>query len=192
MADTGQGIRIGIVDTGVDYTHPALGGCFGKNCLVSYGYDLTGDDWEGFGPPSPDDDPFDDCIGHGTHVSGIIAAQPNKMNFTGVAPGATLGMYKVFSCASFGTSDDILISALYVLFHLLPSLLSVPDGLHLDCASVGLQSRSNMAFEDGSDIITASIGGQIGWSEVPWSVAVSRIVDVSFSLLFRVPREQTK
>ncbi|CAN8097841.1 unnamed protein product [Discula destructiva] len=147
QGNTGQGIRIGIVDTGVDYTHHALGGCFGKNCLISYGYDLVGDDWEGLEPPSPDDDPFDDCIGHGTHVSGIIAAQPNKMNFTGVAPGATLGMYKVFSCASFGTTDDVLISAF------------------------------NMAFEQGSDIITASIGGQIGWSEVPWSVAVSRIVD---------------
>lgn len=39
-----------------------------------------------------------------------------------------------------------------------------------------------MAFEDGSDIITASIGGMVGWSEVPWSVAVSRIVAVSSSL----------
>lgn len=102
------------MDTGVDYLHSALGGCFGKKCLVSYGYDLVGNYWEGFEPPSPDDDPYDDCIGHGTHVAGIIAAQPNKMNFTGVAPGATLGMYKVFSCVSYGTTDDVLISALYV------------------------------------------------------------------------------
>lgn len=35
----------------------------------------------------------------------------------------------------------------------------------------------NRAFEDGADIITASIGGPSGWSEDPWAVAVSRIVD---------------
>jgi len=35
---TGKGIRIGIVDTGVDWTHPALGGCFGEGCLVRTHY----------------------------------------------------------------------------------------------------------------------------------------------------------
>lgn len=116
------------MDTGVDYTHPALGGCFGKKCLVSYGYDLVGDTWDGFDAPKPDGDPFDKCIGHGTHVSGIIAAQPNELNFTGVAPGATLGMYKVFSCETLGTSDDVLIAALYVSFLLISRSYSALDG----------------------------------------------------------------
>lgn len=150
VIDTGTGIRVGIIDTGVDYLHPALGGCFGKECLIEYGYDLVGDSWTGGDAPKPDPDPYDDCIGHGTHVSGIIAAQKNRLNFTGAAPGAKLGMYKVFACESFGTTDDVLISAFA------------------------------MAFEDGSDIITASIGGAGGWSENPWSVVVSRIVSVSF------------
>lgn len=35
----------------------------------------------------------------------------------------------------------------------------------------------NMAYEAGADLITASIGGASGWSEEPWSVAVSRIVE---------------
>jgi subtilisin family serine protease len=35
----------------------------------------------------------------------------------------------------------------------------------------------NMAYEAGSDIITASIGGPAGWSEEPWAVAVQRIVE---------------
>lgn len=109
------------MDTGVDYTHPALGGCFGKDCLIEYGYDVVGNEWNGMDAPNPDGDPFDNCIGHGTHVSGIIAAQPNKMNFTGVAPGAKLGMYKVFSCYSGGTTDDVLIKALWVK-PLLPSV----------------------------------------------------------------------
>ncbi|KAI8867804.1 hypothetical protein GQ42DRAFT_108037, partial [Ramicandelaber brevisporus] len=47
---TGAGIRIGIVDTGVDWRHPALGGCFGihphTSCKVKWGYDFVGDDWD--------------------------------------------------------------------------------------------------------------------------------------------------
>lgn len=144
---TGKGARIGIVDTGVDYKHPALGGCFGEGCLISYGWDLVGDHWTGLDAPIPDSDPYDDCNGHGTHVAGIIGAKPNPLNFTGAAPGATLGMYRVFGCRSAGTADDVLIAAF------------------------------NKAYEDGSDIITASIGGIGGWSEAPWSSVVSRIVD---------------
>lgn len=76
----GSGFRVVVVDCGVDYKHPALGGCFGEGCLVEFGYNLIDDN----------DDPYDDCDGHGTHVSGLIAAQPNPYNFTGVAPNVTL------------------------------------------------------------------------------------------------------
>ncbi|KAI7850465.1 hypothetical protein BDC45DRAFT_401103, partial [Circinella umbellata] len=44
---TGKGIKVGILDTGIDYTHPALGGCFGNGCRVAYGYDLVGDSYGG-------------------------------------------------------------------------------------------------------------------------------------------------
>ncbi|UNI15141.1 hypothetical protein JDV02_001705 [Purpureocillium takamizusanense] len=40
----------------------------------------------------PDNDPMD-CLGHGTHVSGIVGARPNPYNFMGGAPDATFGMY---------------------------------------------------------------------------------------------------
>ena len=68
LADTngialdGSGMRIGIVDTGVNYTHPDLGGCFGAGCKVVGGYDFVNDD----------DDPMDD-EGHGTHVAATAA-----------------------------------------------------------------------------------------------------------------------
>ncbi|KAI2613328.1 subtilisin-like protein [Hypoxylon sp. NC1633] len=143
---TGKGIKIGIIDSGVDYTHPALGGCFGgADCLFTYGNDIVGDDYNGDNIPVPDADPYDGCGGHGTHVSGIIAAQANELGFTGAAPGVTLGMFRVFGCTG-GAANDVLIDA-YM-----------------------------QAFEAGSNIITASIGGSSGWSEDPWSVAVSRIV----------------
>lgn len=46
----GSGIRVAVVDSGVDYKHPALGGCFGKGCLVEFGFNFlenTTDPWEG-------------------------------------------------------------------------------------------------------------------------------------------------
>ena len=114
---------------------------------VFQGYDFVGDDYTGYNTPVPDPDPFVDCIGgdHGTHVAGIVAAGPNPYNFTGVAPDATLGSYRVFGCGG-SAGDDILIAAF------------------------------TRAYEDGADIITASIGGVNGWTEEAWSVAVSRIV----------------
>jgi len=57
---TGKNVTIAIIDTGVDYTHPDLGGCLGENCKVIGGYDFV----------NSDNDPMDDQ-GHGTHVAGI-------------------------------------------------------------------------------------------------------------------------
>ncbi|PHH66184.1 hypothetical protein CDD81_247 [Ophiocordyceps australis] len=143
---TGKGVKIAVIDTGIDYLHPALGGCFGPGCLVSFGTDLVGDAYNGSNTPTPDPNPMD-CAGHGTHVAGIVAAQPsaNKYSFTGAAPDAILGAYRVFGCKG-QVSNDVLIAAY------------------------------NQAYQDGADIITASIGGPSGWSEDPWAVAVSRIV----------------
>ncbi|KAF2149039.1 subtilisin-like serine protease PR1C [Myriangium duriaei CBS 260.36] len=142
----GKGIKIAVIDTGTDYKHPALGGCFGPGCLVSFGRDLVGDGYNGQNIPVPDADPYDNCEGHGTHVAGIIAAQTNPYGFTGAAPDVTLGSYRVFGCGG-SAGNDVLIAAY------------------------------NQAYQDGAQIITASIGGPSGWSEEPWSVAVSRIVE---------------
>jgi subtilisin family serine protease len=72
--------------------------------LVSFGYDLVGDAFDGTNVPFPDPDPFD-CGGHGTHVAGIVAAQTNNpYGIIGAATGVTLGAYRVFGCD--GSSPD--------------------------------------------------------------------------------------
>jgi subtilisin family serine protease len=106
---TGKGLRVAVVDTGIDYNHPALGGCFGPGCLVSYGRDLVGVNYPE--TVEPTNDPMD-CQGHGTHVAGIIAAQSNPFGFTGAAPGVELGAYKIFGCEG-GVADEIIIDAFY-------------------------------------------------------------------------------
>ncbi|KAI9308688.1 peptidase S8/S53 domain-containing protein [Cunninghamella echinulata] len=108
---TGKGIKVGVIDTGVDYKHPALGGCFGTGCRVAYGYDFVGDNYSGENNPTGDNDPRDTCNGHGTHVAGIIGANDPSKNFTGVAPEVTFGAYRIFGCGG-SSSDDIIMKAM--------------------------------------------------------------------------------
>jgi hypothetical protein len=50
-------------------THPALGGGFGPGHVIVGGTDLVGDNFNGTNTPVPDNDPLDQCVGHGTHVA---------------------------------------------------------------------------------------------------------------------------
>ncbi|KAG8915766.1 hypothetical protein FRC01_003515 [Tulasnella sp. 417] len=122
----GQGIRVALIDSGVDYLHPALGGGFGPGFKVSHGMDLVGDDYTGMNDPVPDDDPMD-CTGHGTHVAGILGADSNPYNFTGVAPQADIGMYKVFGCTGF-VLDDVVIDAMLRAYHDRHDIISLSLG----------------------------------------------------------------
>lgn len=127
---TGKGVRIAIIDSGVDYTHPALGGCFGPGCLVEAGWDFTGDDFlPNVRPLQPDADPMDNCAGHGTHVAGIIAAQleGNEYGFTGAAPGAKLAAYRAWGCASTST-NEVLLAAFSRAFEEGADIISCSDG----------------------------------------------------------------
>ncbi len=93
---TGKGIKIAIIDTGIDYTHPDLGGCFGRECKVIGGYDLFNND----------SDPMDDHS-HGTHVAGI-AAGTGEGGLKGISPDAKLLAYKVLSDKGGGWVKDII------------------------------------------------------------------------------------
>jgi minor extracellular serine protease Vpr len=104
---TGKGIRVAVMDTGIDLQHPDLGGGFGPGTRITTGFDFVGDAYTGDNDPVPDPIP-DDCNGHGTHVAGIIGA---KGKVTGVAPGVTFGAYRVFGCEG-STTDDVMIAAM--------------------------------------------------------------------------------
>jgi minor extracellular serine protease Vpr len=102
---TGRGVRVGIIDTGIDLQHPDLAG------RIVAGYDFVGDEFNAADPsrrtPRPDPDP-DDCNGHGTHVAGIVGANGRVK---GVAPEVLFGAYKVFGCEG-STTADIILAAL--------------------------------------------------------------------------------
>lgn len=112
LGKRGKGMKIGIIDSGIDYTHPSLGGGFGSGFKVAGGYDFVGDDFRAGLDPQEDEDPLSLCSGgeHGTHVAGIIAAEdPEDVGFgiVGVVPEAEIYSYRVFSCIGYGTWDII-------------------------------------------------------------------------------------
>lgn len=94
---TGEGRTVAVIDTGVDYTLPDLGGGFGPGHRVADGYDFVNDDA----------DPMDDHL-HGTHVAGIVGA--GGANLTGMAPDVTLTAWKAMDENGGGTISDLLLA----------------------------------------------------------------------------------
>ncbi|MQY14589.1 hypothetical protein SRB5_47570 [Streptomyces sp. RB5] len=81
----GEGIVVASVDSGVDFTHPAVAGKYrGKNADGTYSHDYNWFDPSG---SCPTDDPCDNND-HGTHTMGTMVGDDGGANQIGVAPGA--------------------------------------------------------------------------------------------------------
>jgi len=88
---TGEGIKIAILDTGVDFEHPDL------KVSVQRSYNAI----------DQDEPPIDDN-GHGTQVTGIISAVHNDFGVAGIAPGAEIFTVKVLDKFGEGTIESII------------------------------------------------------------------------------------
>ena len=80
----GEGVRIGIIDTGIDLGHPDL------QAAYRGGYDFVHND------TVPEEEAEGDAFGHGTRMAGIIAASDNGFGLVGAAPGVSLYALKIF------------------------------------------------------------------------------------------------
>ena len=87
---TGSGVKVGIIDSGIDPAHPDLN--------VAGGYDFT----TASGSASAYADNIGSCNGHGTHVAGTVGARQNGSGVVGVAPGVQLYALKVFEIINGG------------------------------------------------------------------------------------------
>jgi subtilisin len=87
----GTGVKVAIIDSGIDYTHPDLDANFAG------GYDFVNNDTN----------PMDDNE-HGTHVAGTVAAEDNDIGVVGVAPEAKLYALKVLSASGSGSWSDVI------------------------------------------------------------------------------------
>jgi subtilisin family serine protease len=187
---TGAGVKIAVIDTGVDYYHADFGGSgdpadytYGlahdttvpaynadgttvafPSAKVPVGWDFAGDAYDASAPagspasiPQPDPNPLD-CNSHGTHTASTAAGTgvlSDGSTYTGpydasiygttdfrigpgVAPAATLFIYKVFGCEG---STDVVVEAI------------------------------NKAVADGADVVSMSLGSPFGAADTPDAVA---------------------
>lgn len=151
---TGAGIRVAVMDTGIDIDHPDFGGtgvpgttAFPSGRVVA-GYDFVGDAFNA-DPASPSYNPIttpdlnpDDCAGHGTHVAGIIGANGVVK---GVAPDVVFGAYRVFGCEG-STTADVMLAAM------------------------------ERVLVDKMKVLNMSIGSSYQWPQYPTAQAASRLV----------------
>jgi subtilisin family serine protease len=91
VVNGGYGVKVAILDTGIDLTHP----------------DLKANIKGGVNTISPKKSPNDDN-GHGTHVAGIVAALDNSIGVVGVAPRAFLYAVKALNSQGTGYLSDII------------------------------------------------------------------------------------
>ncbi|MFW5653242.1 MAG: S8 family serine peptidase, partial [Planctomycetota bacterium] len=87
----GGGVKVAVIDTGIDYNHPDLAG------IYAGGYDFVNND-----PDAMDDNR------HGTHVAGTVAAALDGVGVVGVAPEIELYGVKVLSAGGSGDWSDII------------------------------------------------------------------------------------
>ncbi len=192
---TGNGIRIGVIDTGIDYLHKDFGGGgdpsnyagnnptkigdtapFFPGTKVVGGWDFVGDDYNGSNMPLPDPDPMDNrqdsygsYLGHGTHVAGILSGYGVKSD------GSTYrGPYAGIDYASAdlkigpGVAPEAQLYALKI-FGRTGSTTMTDQAIEW-----ATDPNGDGNFSDRLDIINLSLGSDYGSIEDTSSLAIQR------------------
>ena len=170
----GTGMKVGIIDTGIDYTHSMLGGPgspdvykaidpakpseFFPNKKVVGGVDLVGTKFDSASLefdrhiPKPDANPLDEA-GHGSHVAGTVAGLGDGvLTYDGVAPGADLYAIKVFG-AEGSTSDSVVIKGL----------------------EFAADPNADGQLDDHLDVVNLSLGSAFGGGKILYSEAIQNL-----------------
>ncbi|UPT75381.1 MAG: S8 family peptidase [Elusimicrobiota bacterium] len=151
----GKGVKLAVIDTGIDMTHPELAG------IIKGG-------WNAISTAAT----FNDDNGHGTHVSGTIAAKDDGAGVVGVAPQIDLYGVKVLDEGGSGTFDGVIAGMLW----------AIENKMEIASMSLGAD-QGNQALADaveamrkaGVILIAASgnSGGSVGYpAAYPGAIAV--------------------
>ena len=159
----GAGVVVAVIDTGVDYTHKDLAANMWVNDgeIPDNGIDDDGngyiDDYRGVnfitnGTYPGQNDPMDD-MGHGTHVSGIIAMTPGNGGGVGVAYGAKIMAIKAGQATGSFASTDIAKAITY-------AKANGADVINMSFGGTGKSSLVESALKDafGQCVLVASAG----------------------------------
>ncbi|WP_141430967.1 S8 family serine peptidase [Bacillus sp. 03113] len=139
---TGKGVTVGVIDTGVDYTHPDLRNNYGG------GLDLVDGDQD---PMETKQTGILDTI-HGTHVAGVIAANGK---IKGVAPEATIVAYRALGPGGSGTTEQV-IAAIDQAMKDHVDILNLSLGSDVNGPDLPISLALNKAVDYGITAVTSS------------------------------------
>ncbi|KAI9594158.1 peptidase S8/S53 domain-containing protein [Syncephalis fuscata] len=134
----GKGVKLGIIDSGINYNNPA----FKKNRYYFKKFvEIKGED-------------LSKCNSHGINLAGIAAGETDY--FTGVAPEATLGSYRVFGCKG-PTSTSLVLQALTTAVQYdKMEIIVLPEIAIVDKYSIELRETIEVAARQGVIMIVAA------------------------------------
>ena len=140
----GAGVKVAIIDSGIDYTHPDLAANYAG------GYDFVNNDA----------DPFDDNK-HGTHVAGIIAGLDNDLGVVGVAPDATIYALKVLGADGSGSFSNMIAALQWAVDH----QIQVTNNSYGSAQSPGLAVQNAFDNAAAAGMLHVAAAGNSGTCE---------------------------
>jgi type VII secretion-associated serine protease mycosin len=169
--DKGKGVRVAVIDTGVDDKNPQLSSAVDKSAGRDY---LAG---------GKGGDPTEDQVGHGTKVAGIIAARPRAgTGFVGLAPEATIIPIRQNDADSTGDSDTMAQAITYAVARRADVINISQDTTKPLSATSALAQAVHRAIDEGV-VVVASAGndGLDGKSKATYPAAFEGVLAVASS-----------
>ncbi len=166
----GTGVKVAIMDTGIDYDHPDLAANY------KGGYDFGGRlVWQG----RNDDDPMDKQ-GHGTHCAGIVAAvKGNDIGVIGVAPEAYLYAVKVFDDRGNGRYSDVIEGLEWCIDNNEIQVISMSFGSAYSAGDPGIEPWINAAYDAGILLVGAAGNEGSGVDTVIYPARYTNVIAVA-------------
>ncbi|KAL2068501.1 hypothetical protein VTL71DRAFT_14838 [Oculimacula yallundae] len=174
-ATKGKGIKIAIMDDGYDYKQEVFGNFIGPGNKVIYGYDWVGDNYMTVdsatgvsGPPVEGKDPYSDCSFHGSHVFGIVGANPTKFGIVGTAPEASYELHRVVGCAG-SVGSDVFMKAAIGIYERGVDIMTSTIGFYLSYPDSALSVVSSRINQNGTyfQFSAGNQGSQIYSAQTP-------------------------
>ncbi len=186
----GAGVTIGIIDDGVQHTHPDLQAHY--NTAIDYDYNSNDND------PNPINLVED---GHGTACAGLAAAiGGNGIGVSGAAPSATLTGFRITGAPSTDQNDADAFSAHNQVIHIKSNSWGYPDNVGYGgpgpLAAAALESAVTtgrggkgviQVFSAGNGLILADNSNYDGFANSPYVIAVAAVNDLGFQSFYSEP-----
>lgn len=147
----GEGVRVGIIDSGIDLAHPDL------QAAYRGGYDFVHND------TVPEEEAEGGAFSHGTRMAGVIAASDNGFGVVGAAPGVSLYILKIFPKTGGALTSNVIRAVEW----------AIAQKLDVLSCSFGGETPSKLEEETyararrANVLVIAAVGNDASWVRYP-------------------------